>query len=241
MQSMRAVFLRELRAYFLTPLAYIFIIVFLLALGVFTWEIARFFDTGRADLSPFFMFHPWLYVIFLPAIAMRLWAEDIRGGMVEILMSSGVPLWSVILGKFLAAWFVAACGLVLTFPMWWTVNYLGPADNAIIFLSYFMSLLMAGGYLAIGMAMSALTGNQVTAFVLGVVVCFCFTVAGFPMAVDLLGNDFISVVANISFLTHFQSAQSGVLELRALVFFVSLIALFLGLSWLWIERRREVA
>ncbi|MEQ1782089.1 MAG: ABC transporter permease, partial [Hyphomonadaceae bacterium] len=152
---MRAIYLRELAAYFLTPLAYVFMTIFLIALGAFTFEIGRFFDTNQADLSPFFLFHPWLYLVFLPAVAMRLWADEARGGTLELLLTLPAPTWSLVLGKFLAAWTVAGAALLLTRPMWISVNGLGAPDNAAIALGYLMSFLMAGSYLAIACAMSA--------------------------------------------------------------------------------------
>jgi ABC-type transport system involved in cytochrome c biogenesis permease component len=170
--AMRAVYVRELAAYFLTPLAYVFIAIFLIALGSFTFEIGRFFDTNQADLAPFFLFHPWLYLVFLPAIAMRLWADEARGGTLELLLSLPAPTWSLVLGKFLAAWTVAAAALLFTTPIWMSVNWLGAPDNAAIFLTYVISFLMAGGYLAIACALSAARANQVIAFVLSVAVGF---------------------------------------------------------------------
>lgn len=142
--TMRAIYLRELAAYFLTPLAYVFIAIFLIALGAFTFEIGRFFETNQADLSPFFLFHPWLWLVFLPAIAMRLWADEARGGTLELLLMLPAPTWSLVLGKFLAAWTVAAAALAMTAPMWMSVNWLGAPDNAAIALGYLMSFLMTG-------------------------------------------------------------------------------------------------
>ena len=180
MNALRAVYLRELAAYFLTPLAYVFIAIFLIALGAFTFQIGRFFDTNQADLAPFFLFHPWLYLVFLPAVAMRLWADEARGGTLELLLTLPAPSWSLVLGKFLAAWTVAGAALLLTTPMWLSVAWLGRPDNAAIALAYAMSFLMAGGYLAIACALSAAAGNQVVAFVLSVAVGFVFTAAGLP-------------------------------------------------------------
>ncbi|MEB3270019.1 MAG: ABC transporter permease subunit, partial [Leptolyngbya sp.] len=175
-----AVYRRELGDFFATPMAYVFLAVFLLALGVFTWEAGEFFDTGSADLGPFFVWHPWLYMIFLPALAMRLWADERAAGTDELLLSLPMGMPGLVMGKLLAAWTVAGAGLLLTFPMWITVNYLGNPDNSAILLTYFVSFLMAGAYLSVGAAISALTGSQVTAFVISVVVAFIFTAAGWP-------------------------------------------------------------
>jgi ABC-2 type transport system permease protein len=242
MNALRAVYAREIAAYFLTPLAYVFIAIFLIALGAFTFEIGRFFDTGRADLAPFFLFHPWLYLVFLPAIAMRLWADETRGGTLELLLTLPAPTWSLVLGKFLAAWTVAGAGLLLTLPMWLTVNWLGSPDNAAIAMTYAMSFLMAGGYLAIACAMSAAAGNQVVAFVLSVAVGFVFTAAGLPLvtsgATGMFGPGMADALAAFSLLTHFEAAQHGVLEARALVFYAGFIALWLTLNAIWVGARK---
>ena len=171
MSTTWAVFRRELKSYFNTPLAYIFIVIFLFLTGIFTFYLGSFFIRGQADLKPFFNFHPWLYLFLVPAIAMRLWAEERKSGAIELLLTLPVSLWSTVLGKFLAAWVFIIIALSLTFPMWITVNYLGQPDHGVIIASYLGSVLMAGGYLAIGSCVSAATKNQVIAFVIYVVVC----------------------------------------------------------------------
>lgn len=238
-----ATYRRELNAYFTTPMAYVFMAVFLLALGVFTWEVGRFFDTARADLAPFFVWHPWLFMVFLPALAMRLWADERAGGTDELLFSLPVGLAGLMLGKWLAALSIAALTLVLTLPMWLTVNYLGATDNFAIGLTYMMSLLMAGAYLSIGAALSALSKSQVTAFILSVTIAFVFTVAGWPLVLagvsDTFGAGFAEQVANLSFLTHFDAAQRGVLEWRSIFYFLSFTGTWLLLGGLWAARVRE--
>ncbi|MDP3737257.1 MAG: ABC transporter permease subunit [Hyphomonadaceae bacterium] len=236
--ALRAVYLRELAAYFLTPLAYVFIAIFLIALGAFTFQIGRFFDTNQADLAPFFLFHPWLYLVFLPAIAMRLWADEARGGTLELLLTLPAPSWSLVLGKFLAAWTVAGAALLLTTPMWISVAWLGKPDNAAIALAYAMSFLMAGGYLAIACALSAAAGNQVVAFVLSVAVGFVFTAAGLPLVASAFGPGLAEALASFSLLTHFEAAQHGVLEARALVFYIGFIALWLTFNAIWVSARK---
>lgn len=242
MAAITSVFARELRAYFFTPLAYVFIAVFLLSLGAFTFEIGRFFDTNRADLSPFFFFHPWLYLVFLPAVTMRLWAEEIRSGTLELLMTLPAPVWALTVGKFLAAWLVAGVALILTFPIWISVNYLGSPDNTAILLAYVMSFMMAGGYVALSSALSALAGNQVVAFVMAVTIGFVFTAMGLPLVAsglsDVLGAGAAEAARSFSFLTHFEAAQRGVLELRAFLFYAGFIILWLTLNTLWISSRR---
>jgi ABC-2 type transport system permease protein len=175
---------RELAGYFATPVAYVFIVIFLLLASAFTFYLGGLYERGQADLAPFFTFHPWLYLFLIPAISMRLWAEERKSGSVELLLTQPVTLWQAVLGKFLAAWAFTALALALTFPIWITVNYLGSPDNGVILAAYIGSLLMAGGFLAIGSCMSALTRNQVVAFILAVVVCFAFLLAGFPLVLD---------------------------------------------------------
>lgn len=240
--GVKASWRREISDYFATPLAYVFVAIFLLVLGVFTWDLSRFFDTGAADLGPFFYWHPWLFMLFMPALAMRLWAEETSSGTTELLLSLPVDLTGLVIGKLLAAWTVAACALVLTFPWWITVNILGPADNAAIALTYFVSLIMAGAYLAIGSAVSALTRSAVLAFVIGVLVAFVLTAAGWPLVsgaiASWLGAGAGDAIAQFSFLTHFETAQRGVLELRGLVFLFGFIALCVALNTLFVAHRR---
>ena len=236
--AVRAIYVRELSAYFLTPLAYVFMAIFLIALGAFTFEIGRFFETNQADLSPFFLFHPWLYLVFLPAIAMRLWADEARGGTLELLMTLPAPAWALVVGKFLAAWTVAGAALALTAPMWISVNWLGAPDNAAIALGYLMSFLMAGAYLSIACALSAAAGNQVVAFVMSVAVGFLFTAAGLPVVGGALGPGLADMLAAFSLLSHFEAAQRGVLEARSLVFYLGFISLWLTLNTVWVSARK---
>ena len=240
--GLKAAWRREISAYFATPLAYVFVAIFLLVLGIFTWDLSRFFDTGAADLEPFFYWHPWLFMLFMPALAMRLWSDEASQGTAEILLSLPVNLAGLVIGKLLAAWTVAALALALTFPWWLTVNALGPADNAAIALTYFMSLIMAGAYLAIGAAVSALTRSSVLAFVIGVLIAFMLTAAGWPLVSGAVASVFGAgagdAIAQFSFLTHFETAQRGVLELRGLVFFLGFTALCVALNTLFVSHRR---
>lgn len=243
--SLAAAWRREFLAYFATPLAYVFITIFLILSGLFTWDLSRFFDTGEADLQPFFYWHPWLYMLFMPALAMRLWSEEAATGTYELLLSLPVSLAGVIMGKFLAAWAVAAIALLLTLPWWITVNILGPADTLIIILSYAVSFLMAGGYIALGCAVSARTSSPVLAFISGVVFAFLMTIAGWPIIVgalsDIFGTGFGGAVALFSFPAHFETAQRGVLEWRGIFFYISFIALCLALNYLFVDYKRSGA
>ena len=231
MNQVWPIFKREFAAYFATPLAYVFIVIFLFAMGVFTFYIGRFFDTGQADLGVFFAYHPWLYLFLVPAISMRLWAEERRSGTIELLLTLPVPLWATVAGKYLAAWAFTGLALVLTFPIWITVNYLGEPDNGVILAGYLGSFLMAGGYLAIGACLSATTSNQVIAFVITVVAGFLFTISGAPLVLDFFRAwapmTLVGAVSSFSLLTHFQAITAGVIDLRDVIFYVSLIALFL--------------
>jgi ABC-2 type transport system permease protein len=240
--AVAAIFKREFAAYFATPLAYVFIVIFLFAMGAFTFYIGHFFDTGTADLQTFFGFHPWLYLFLVPAISMRLWAEERRSGTMELLLTLPLPLASTVVGKYLAAWAFTGVALLLTFPIWITVNYLGHPDNGVILASYVGSFLMAGAYLAIGACISASTNNQVIAFVVSVVVCFLFTISGAPLVLDFFRawapQALVDAIASFSFLTHFTAITAGVIDLRDLVFFLSLITLFLAANVVVVDLKK---
>jgi ABC-2 type transport system permease protein len=227
----RALFRRELFSYFATPLAYVFIVIFLILMGTFSFYLGGFYERGQADLGAFFNYHPWLYLFLVPAIAMRLWAEERKTGSVELLMTLPITPWQAVLGKFLAAWVFTGIALVLTFPIWITVNYLGDPDNGAILAGYLGSFLMAGGFLAIGSCLSATTRNQVIAFVVTVVVSFGFLLSGFPLVLDLFSGwapqVIVDGIASLSFLTHFANICKGVIELRDLVYFGLVIGAFL--------------
>jgi ABC-2 type transport system permease protein len=227
----KALFRRELQSYFATPVAYVFIVIFLVLMGTFTFYLGGFYEQGQADLRAFFNFHPWLYLFLVPAIAMRLWAEERKNGSVELLMTLPITPWQAVLGKYLAAWAFTGIALALTFPIWITVNYLGSPDNGTIFAAYVGSFLMAGGFLAIGACVSATTKNQVIAFVIGVVVCFGFLLSGFPMVLDAFSGwapqPIVDAIASLSFLTHFSNISRGVIDLRDLIYFALLIGTFL--------------
>ncbi|MBV9061487.1 MAG: ABC transporter permease subunit [Alphaproteobacteria bacterium] len=242
MSSVWAIFKREFAAYFATPLAYVFIVIFLFTMGAFTFYIGRFYETNMASLEIFFSYQPWLYLFFIPAIAMRLWAEERRTGTMELLLTLPVPLWATVVGKFLAAWAFTGVALALTFPIWITVNYLGHPDNGVIVASYLGSLLMAGAYLAIGACISATTKNQVIAFVVSVVVCFLFTISGAPLVIDFFQAwapfALVSAISSFSFLTHFLAITQGVIDLRDLIFFFSLITLFLAANIVIVDLKR---
>lgn len=228
MSQFRVVLSRELSSYFATPLAYVFIVIFLMLSGAFTFFLGGFFERGQADLWPFFNFHPWLYLFLVPAISMRLWAEERKSGTIELLMTLPLSLRSVVFGKFFAAWLFTGVALALTFPVWITVNYLGNPDNGAILAGYLGSWMMAGGFLAIGSCISAATKNQVIAFIITVVICFLFVVSGFNIVLDWFTSwapdMLVDSVAALSFLTHFNAIAKGVLDFRDLAYFLIVIA-----------------
>ena len=239
MANVLVIFKREFQGYFATPIAYVFMGVFVALAGVFTMYIGGFFIRAQADLAAFFGFHPWLYLFLIPALAMRLWAEERRAGTIELLFTLPVTMTQAVLGKFLAAWLFTAVALALTFPVWITVNYLGDPDNGVIFAGYLGSLLMAGAYLAIGSCISALTRNQVIAFVVSAAVCLLFVLSGYPVVLDVFSAwappFLVETVSSFSFLGHFEDIVKGVIDLRDVVYFASLIALWLFLNVLALE------
>lgn len=242
MGAMWTTFRRELLGYFLTPVAYVFIAVFLMVSGSFTFYLGQFYERNKADLEAFFTWHPWLFLFLIPAVTMRLWAEERRSGTFELLMTLPVSLWQLVVGKFLAAWAFSAIALAGTIPMWVTVNYLGNPDNGVILASYLGSLLMAGGFIAIGSCISALTKNQVIAFVISVTVCFLFTLSGYPIVIKFfegwVPQALIEAIALFSFITNFQDITKGVLELRSLFFFFTLIGFFLFANMVVLELKK---
>jgi gliding motility-associated transport system permease protein len=244
MKGLLPVYKRELAGYFITPVAYVFIVIFLILTGVFTWDqsLGGFFERGQADLRSFFGFQPWLYLFLIPAVSMRMWAEERKSGTIELLFTLPVTQSAAVIGKFLAAWTFAGVALALTFPVWITVNYLGHPDNGAILTGYIGSLLMAGGFLAVGSVLSATTKSQVIAFILSVVACFGLLLAGYPPVLDLLRGwapaYIIDTVASFSFLSRFEGISKGVVDLRDLVFFGSLIGVCLAMTGVVLESKR---
>ncbi len=237
-----SIFRRELAGYFATPVAYVFIAIFLIMASAMCFYLGGFFERGQADLAAFFSFHPWLYLFLVPAVAMRLWAEERKSGTIELLLTLPVTTWQAVLGKFLAAWAFIGIALLLTFPVWVTVNYLGDPDNGVIIAGYVGSLLMAGAFLAIGSCLSAATRNQVIAFILTVVVCFLLLLAGYPLVLDFFSawapQAIVDGIASISFLTHFQAISKGVIDLRDLVYFALMIGAWLYASAIVVEMKK---
>ena len=242
MSHVSAIVKREFAGYFATPLAYVFIVIFLLLSGILTFYLGDLYASNQADLSPFFGFVPFLFLFLIPAIGMRLWSEEHRSGTIELLMTLPISLWQAVLGKFLAAWAFSGVALFLTFPLWITINYLGEPDNGATFAGYVGAFLVAGSFLAVGSCLSAMTKNQVIAFVLTLVVCFAFVMIGFPPFVRALSGilppNMVEFVADFSVFTHWDGIAKGVLELRSLVYFASVILTFLLATMFVLEFKR---
>jgi ABC-2 type transport system permease protein len=220
---------RELSGYFGSPVAYVFIVIFLLLTGFFTFYLGGFFERGQASLDgPFFLWHPWFYLFLVPAVGMRLWAEERRVGTLELLLTMPVTAFQAILGKFLASWLFLALALLLTFPVVITVNYLGSPDNGVIFTAYIGSFLMAGAYLAISCMTSAMTRNQVVSFIISVVICLFLVLCGFRPVIQFLSMFdkpwLVNLVASFSVMTHFETFSKGLFDSRDVIFFLSVIA-----------------
>jgi ABC-2 type transport system permease protein len=239
MSTALTLFRREFLSYFVTPVAYVFIVIFLALLGAMTFFLGGFFSRGQADLAPFFAFHTWLYLLLVPAVSMRLWSDERKTGTIEMLLTLPVSPTQAVLAKFFAAWAFAAIALALTFPIWLSVNYLGNPDNGVIVAGYVGSLVMAGAFLAIGACFSTVSKNQVIAFVLAVIVSLAFTVAGTPLVLEFVSGwaprAVIDVVAGLSFLANFDAISKGVLDLVNLIYFLSVMALFLFLNVVFVN------
>lgn len=240
---------REFRAYFATPLAAVFLVIFLFLAAFMTFNVGGLFERGQADLRPFFQFQPWLSLFLVPAVSMRLWAEERRTGTIELLTTLPFTIGDLVLGKFLAAWAFTTVALALTLPLWITVAWLGDPDHGVILVGYLASALLTGAFLAIGGCLSAFTKNQVIAFVLCAIVCFLVLLAGFPAALDLvrawmpgeIGEPLARALGSVSAMSHFDSMMRGVVDLRDLLYFVSMIAAFLYLTITVVDWRKADA
>jgi ABC-2 type transport system permease protein len=233
---------RELAGYFATPIAYVVLVIFLLMANVFAFWFGQFFERGQADLAPFFNFMPWLYLFLIPAISMRLWAEERRNGSIELLLTQPVTLWQAVLGKFLAAWLFVGLALALTFPIWLTVNYLGNPDNGAIFAAYLGCFFIAGGFLAVGSFTSSISKNQLISFLIAILICFTLLILGFPMVTDWVGlwvpQWLLDGIVSLSFLTHFENITKGVLDLRDVLYYALVTVFFLLASTVVLDARK---
>jgi ABC-2 type transport system permease protein len=240
--NIKAIMKRELGGYFTSPIAYVFLVIFLLLTGFFTFTVGNFFERGEASLVSFFTWHPWLYLFLVPAVGMRLWSEERRLGTLELLLTMPLTAWQAILGKFLASWLFLGLALALTFPVVITVNWLGDPDNGVIAAGYVGSFLLAGAYLAISCMTSAMTRNQVISFILSVMICLFLILAGYTPVTDLLtkfANPIVTqVIAAFSVMTHFEGFQRGVLDTRDVIFFASVMGFALFTTGVIIRNQR---
>ncbi len=242
-KNITTIFKRELLGYFETPVAYVFIVIFLLLTGMFTFYLGNFYETSQANLEPFFIWQPWIYLFLIPAISMRLWAEERKTGTIELLMTLPITTTEAVLGKYLAAWCFAIIAIFLTFPIWITVNYLGNPDNGSIFAGYVACIFVAGGYLAIGSCISALTRNQVVSFVISVTICFIFNLSGLPAIINFFSTlgfsqTMLDIISSFSFLTNFINIIRGVISFGNIIYFISIISLWLAINILAVEAKR---
>lgn len=242
MIEINTIFRRELASYFATPVAYVFIVIFLILAAALPFQLGYWYEANQANLATFFQFHPWLYLFLMPAISMRMWAEERNTGSIELLLTLPITVMQAVIGKFWAAWCFAGIALILTLPMALTVNYLGDPDNGVIVASYVGSWLMAGAFLALGSAVSAATKSQVVAFIVTVVICFLMLLAGQRLVLDFFQGIFpqviVDAIASMSFITHFQGISKGVIDLRDLLFFGMLIGFSLYATALIIDMKK---
>ncbi len=240
--NVAAIFKREITGYFGSPVAYVFIVIFLVLLGFFTFHVSHFFEIGQADLRNFFEWHPWIFMFLIPAIAMRLWAEERRMGTIELILTFPITIAEAILGKFLAAWAFVGIALSLTFPMVITVSYLGDPDVGPIICAYVGSFLSAGAFLSVGIMTSSFTRSQVISFILSVVICLFFILAGYPPVTDIFSGWapvwLVDLVAGLSFLSHSFSIERGVLDFRDILYYVSVISFMLFVNAIVIQNRK---
>ncbi|MDY0163339.1 ABC transporter permease subunit [Desulfobotulus sp.] len=241
--SIRAVCKRELAHYFTTPIAYVFLVIFLLLQAFFTFYVSRLFESGQADLRPFFDWHPWIFLFLIPAVSMRLWSDERRQGTLELLLTLPLSLSEIIIAKFLAAWAFIGLALFLTFPVVLTVLYLGNPDLGAIFCAYLGSFFMAGAFLSMGIFTSALTRSQVISFVLSLTLCLVFVLAGYPPVLDMLGANapraLAAFIADLSLLSRFNTFARGIFDLRDLVYYLSFMVFMLAANGLVLTNRRS--
>lgn len=242
MRNTKGIIKRELAGYFGSPVAYVFLVIFLVLCGFFTFYVSHFYEQGQADLRAFFEWHPWIFLFLVPAIGMRLWADERRTGTIELILTLPVTLPEVIVGKFIAAWLFIGLGLFLTFPLVLTVSYLGDPDLGAVFCAYVGSFLLAGAYLSVGSMTSSMTRNQVISFILSVIICLFLVLAGWPPVIEILSGWspqwLINVISGFSFMPHFQSMERGVLDLRDIIYYISVIFFMLFSNGVVLQNRK---
>jgi ABC-2 type transport system permease protein len=242
MRNTKGIIKRELAGYFGSPVAYVFLVIFLVLCGFFTFYVSHFYEQEQADLRAFFEWHPWIFLFLVPAVGMRLWADERRTGTIELILTLPVTLPEVIVGKFIAAWLFIGLGLFLTFPLVLTVSYLGDPDLGAVFCAYVGSFLLAGAYLSVGSMTSSMTRNQVISFILSVIICLFLVLAGWPPVVEILSGWspqwLINVISGFSFMPHFQSMERGVLDIRDIIYYISVIFFMLFSNGVVLQNRK---
>jgi len=241
-RNTKGIIKRELAGYFGSPVAYVFLVIFLVLCGFFTFYVSHFYELEQADLRAFFVWHPWIFLFLVPAIGMRLWADERRTGTIELILTLPVTLPEVVVGKFIAAWLFIGLGLFLTFPLVLTVSYLGDPDLGAVFCAYLGSFLLAGAYLSVGSMTSSMTRNQVISFILSVIICLFLVLAGWPPVIEILSGWspqwLINVISGFSFMPHFQSMERGVLDLRDIIYYISVIFFMLFSNGVVLQNRK---
>ena len=241
-KNTKGIIKRELAGYFGSPVAYVFLVIFLVLCGFFTFYVSHFFELEQADLRAFFVWHPWIFLFLVPAVGMRLWADERRTGTIELILTLPITLPEVIVGKFIAAWLFIGLGLFLTFPLILTVSYLGDPDLGAVFCAYFGSFLLAGAYLSVGSMTSSMTRNQVISFILSVIICLFLVLAGWPPVIEILSGWsplwLVDVISGFSFMPHFQSMERGVLDLRDIIYYISVIFFMLFANGVVLQNRK---
>ncbi len=241
-RNTKGIIKRELAGYFGSPVAYVFLVIFLVLCGFFTFYVSHFYELEQADLRAFFEWHPWIFLFLVPAIGMRLWADERRTGTIELILTLPVTLPEVVVGKFIAAWLFIGLGLFLTFPLVLTVGYLGDPDLGAVFCAYLGSFLLAGAYLSVGSMTSSMTRNQVISFILSVIICLFLVLAGWPPVIEILSGWsplwLVDVISGFSFMPHFQSMERGVLDLRDILYYISVIFFMLFSNGVVLQNRK---
>ncbi len=242
MRNLLVLMQRELHNYFYTPIAYVFLLIFLFAAGMVTFYFGNFFVRGQADLVPFFNAHPWLYLLFVPALTMRIWPEERKSGTIELLLTLPISLFEAVFSKFLACWLFIGVSLLATTPLWLVVTYLGKPDHGVIVASYIGSFLMAGSFISIGCALSVLTKNQVIAFISTIFVLIFFNFLGYRVWLEQLPGwvpqIMIDYVSSFSFVTNFEPMVKGLLEVSNVVYFILVILFSLWANVLLLEAKK---
>jgi ABC-2 type transport system permease protein len=242
-KNVRTVFTREFKSYFDSPVAYVFLVAFLVLLGFMTFGVAMFYERRQADLTPFFFWHPWVYLLLVPASTMGLWADERRNGTIELLLTLPITLGQAIVGKFLAAWAFIGIGLACTFPIVLTTAWLGDPDSGAVFCGYLGSFLLAGAATAIGVFASSLSRSQVIGFVIALAITLFMLIAGFDPVVNAVAGWGVPQVitdalASCSLMAHFEALRRGVVDFSDVGYYIGVIVFMLAAAQVVTENRK---